>query len=121
MFSPTCHAVAAKFKKGLLGSLLLISGAAAAQVTPVAIPDSAMAPKPVTSAPKEEKKSPWYEKLSWRGYTQLRYNRLLETNPKLKSEYDRSIGDNGGFIIRRARLVLSGQVHERVYVYIQPD
>ena len=26
---------------------------------------------------------PWYETIQLRGYTQLRYNRLLETNPDL--------------------------------------
>ena len=64
----------------------------------------------------------WYERLSLRGYAHLRYNRLLETNPDLKCDQcDRSIGRDGGFFFRRARLVISGQVHPRVYVYIQPD
>ena len=48
---------------------------------------------------------PWYDRLSIRGYAQFRYNRLLETNEKLKcSTCDRSIGENGGFFLRRARL-----------------
>lgn len=69
-----------------------------------------------------EKKKQWFENLSLRGYTQVRYNRFLETNPDLKCDQcDKSWGDNGGFFIRRARLVISGNVHERVYVYIQPD
>lgn len=69
---------------------------------------------------KEPKK--WYESFSIRGYVQVRYNRLLETNPKLKCEQcDRSIGDGGGFIIRRGRIILSGQIGKNVYFYIQPD
>ncbi|MBL7714256.1 MAG: hypothetical protein JNL01_02240 [Bdellovibrionales bacterium] len=65
---------------------------------------------------------PWYEKISLRGYTQLRYNRLLETNGLLKCEQcDKSIGNNGGFFFRRGRLIFSGDVHDRVYIYIQPD
>ncbi|MCC7246785.1 MAG: hypothetical protein IT269_13960, partial [Saprospiraceae bacterium] len=57
-----------------------------------------------------------------RGYTQVRYNRLLETNPDLKCEQcDRSWGDNNGLSFRRIRLVFFGNVHERVYLYIQPD
>lgn len=69
-----------------------------------------------------EKKKQWYENLSLRGYTQVRYNRFLETNPDLKCDQcDKSWGDNGGLFIRRARLVISGNVHDRVYVYIQPD
>ncbi len=64
----------------------------------------------------------WYERLAWRGYAQIRYNRLLETNPDLNCQQcDRSIGDNGGFFLRRGRLILFGNVHPRVYVYVQPD
>jgi hypothetical protein len=64
----------------------------------------------------------WYDSFSIRGYAQVRYNRLFETNPNLKSEQgDRSIGDNGGFFIRRMRIIFSGQINERVYFYVQPD
>jgi hypothetical protein len=64
----------------------------------------------------------WYDKISLRGYAQLRYNRLLETNDKLKCEQcDKSWGENGGFFLRRGRLVFSGDISERLYIYIQPD
>ncbi|MFN6946147.1 MAG: porin, partial [Cytophagaceae bacterium] len=64
----------------------------------------------------------WYETLNIRGYTQVRYNRLFETNPDLRCEQcDRSWGDGNSFFMRRARLVFFGNVHERVYIYIQPD
>jgi hypothetical protein len=64
----------------------------------------------------------WYESISIRGYTQVRYNRILETNPKLNCEQcDRSWGDNGGFFIRRMRIIFYGQINKRVYFYIQPD
>ncbi len=67
-------------------------------------------------------KSHWYEKISVGGYVQVRYNRLLETNPKLKNEQgDKSWGENGGLFMRRVRVRISGQIHERVFVYIQPD
>ncbi len=70
----------------------------------------------------EKLASKWYEKLSLRGYAQFRYNRLAETNRKLNCQScDKSIGDQQGFFMRRARLVVSGQVHDRVFVYIQPD
>lgn len=70
----------------------------------------------------EEKKKPWYELLSLRGYTQIRYNRLLETNDKLKCEQcDKSWGDNNSFFIRRGRLILFGDVHPHLGVYIQFD
>ena len=72
-----------------------------------------------TEAPK---KAHWYVHVAIRGYMQVRYNRLLETNPKYKNEQgDRSIGENGGIFIRRMRLIFFGQVSERVYFYIQPD
>ena len=64
----------------------------------------------------------WYEKISIRGYAQLRYNRLFESNDQLKCEQcDRSLGSNGGVFLRRGRIIFSGDVHERVYLYIQPD
>ena len=65
---------------------------------------------------------PWYENFQIRGYLQVRYNRLLETNPDLECEQcDKSWGDDGGFFIRRARIIFSGQISKRVYFYIQPD
>ena len=52
----------------------------------------------------------------------MRYNRLLETNSDLKCEQcDRSWGDNGGFFLRRMRIIFSGQIGKRVYFYVQPD
>lgn len=67
-------------------------------------------------------KAKWYDNISIRGYMQVRYNRLLETNPSLKCEQcDRSWGENGGLFIRRMRIIIYGQIHERVYFYIQPD
>jgi hypothetical protein len=64
----------------------------------------------------------WFESITLRGYTQVRFNRLLETNPDLVCEQcDRSWGENGGFFIRRMRLIFFGQLSERVYFYVQPD
>ncbi len=74
------------------------------------------------SSESKQAEKKWFDKISLRGYTQVRYNRLLETNAQLKCEQcDRSIGDNGGFFIRRARLIFSGQVSDNVFIYIQPD
>ena len=73
-----------------------------------------------SSEKKETRK--WYEVINLRGYMQMRYNRLLETNPKLKCEQcDRSWGENGGIFIRRARLIFSGNVTKNIFFYIQPD
>lgn len=66
--------------------------------------------------------SKWYERIQVKGYAQFRYNRLLETNSDLtNSTNDKSIGNNKGFFLRRARLTLFGEVSDRVYIYIQPD
>jgi hypothetical protein len=62
----------------------------------------------------------WYEKLSIRGYTQFRYNYVTD-DKKLNSEYDSSIGNNKGFLIRRARIIISGDLHERVSLYFQTE
>ena len=70
--------------------------------------------------PKEEKK--WFETISLRGYTQIRYNGLLVTNPDLGCEQcDKSWGGDNGFFMRRMRIILYGQISPRAYVYIQPD
>lgn len=67
-------------------------------------------------------KKQWFENIAIRGYAQVRYNRLLETNSKLKCEQcDKSWGEGGGFFLRRMRVIFFGNVHERVYIYIQPD
>lgn len=63
----------------------------------------------------------WYEQIAIRGYTQVRYNRLLETNDSLKNEQGDKSWGNGGFFIRRMRIIFYGNVSERVYIYIQPD
>ena len=66
----------------------------------------------------------WYEKLSIRGYTQMRYNVITHEDDhqrRLNSPYDSSIGNNKGFILRRARIVISGDVNEWVSLYFQSD
>jgi hypothetical protein len=83
---------------------------------------TAVTPAPVEVKKEEEKKKHWYEVLSLRGYLQMRYNRLFETNGKLKCDQcDKSWGDKNGMFIRRARVIISGNVSDRVYLYFQPD
>jgi Phosphate-selective porin O and P len=36
-------------------------------------------------------------------------------------QYDRSWGKDGGFFLRRIRIIFSGNISEKVYFYIQPD
>lgn len=125
MFSPiNKRIVSYSFKISLLGAFVLGTHAADAQINTNTVQDTVPKPAEVikpAEKPADPPKAHWFEKISLRGYTQIRYNRLLESNPGLKSDYDKSIGKTGGFLIRRARLVFSGNVHERVYIYIQPD
>ncbi len=70
----------------------------------------------------EEEKKKWYQNFSISGYLQVRYNGLYESNPNLECDQcDRNWGDGSSLSIRRARLVISGQVHPRLFIYIQPD
>jgi Phosphate-selective porin O and P len=64
----------------------------------------------------------WYETFAIRGYSQIRYIRLLETYSLLETEQgDRSMGENGGFMIRQMRLIFSGNVGKHAYIYFQPN
>lgn len=72
--------------------------------------------------------TPWYDRLTLRGYTQIRYNAFVagdDTAPdgvsRLRSVHDASINGNGGFSLRRVRLVLQGDVTDRISLYLQHD
>lgn len=71
-----------------------------------------------------EKPKKWYDKLSIRGYAQFRINGILDEDPAgapAQHTGDRSVGDDQNFLIRRARVILSGDVSDHMYVYLQPD
>lgn len=66
----------------------------------------------------------WYEKLSLRGYTQFRINETLTREVGSAPPHhvgDRSVGEDQSFLIRRARLIIFGDVSDHMYVYLQPD
>jgi hypothetical protein len=66
----------------------------------------------------------WYDKYSLRGYTQFRINESIwEDDDSALPQHtgDRSVSPNQNFIIRRARLILAGDVSEHMYIYFQPD
>lgn len=101
----------------LAATLTLAALAASAQTPPPATPTPAEAVKVLGTAAKG-----WFEKISLRGYTQIRHNGAIENNERLACEQcDKSLGDQRGFFVRRARLVFSGDAHEKVYIYVQPD
>lgn len=63
-----------------------------------------------------------------RGYLQVRNTTMLGGDEGINLFSDRSVGDdrsNGdqdkNFLIRRARVILFGDIGERLYYYIQPD
>lgn len=98
------------------------SAAPAAPAQPVQL---AAAPAP---APAAEKKKAWYDKLQLRGYTQLRMNEIVSGDKnaptgvsRLRSVQDSGINENGNFSIRRARLVVQGDISNRVSLYMQGD
>jgi len=98
---------------------------ATAPVTPAAKPE----PERVASIPKPpSSRTPWYDRLRLRGYTQLRYNAVLDSQDapgangsRLRSVHDASVNDDGGFLLRRVRLVLQGDITDRLQLYFQHD
>lgn len=110
----------------------------APMAAPAAAPASAQPAAPVQLATAEaapahapavhEKKKAWHEKIMLRGYTQLRMNEII-SGPKvadagisrLRSVQDSGINENGGFSIRRARLIVQGDISDRVSLYMQGD
>ncbi|GHG87082.1 porin [Comamonas sp. JC664] len=91
---------------------------------PEPVPEPARPEKPGPTAAAEAKEQSWYERIRIRGYTQFRYNRLpsFRVNDDLINDQgDRFLGRNNGFGIRRARVILFGDVHARVSIYLQPD
>lgn len=78
---------------------------------------------------KKKEKKQWSNKLSIRGYLQTRNTAMVggdDVGVNLFSDRsvgnDRSLGDQDkNFLIRRARVVISGDVGDHLGIYIQPD
>lgn len=96
-------------------------------VAPVQLAAAAAA-APAAAHGADKKKKAWYEKIMLRGYTQLRMNEII-SGPKsapsgvsrLRSVQDAGINENGNFSIRRARLIVQGDLSDRVSLYMQGD
>ena len=70
-------------------------------------------------APKEKK---WFDNYSLRGYAQFRYNYVTQTDAGVAYHPgDSSIGPDNEFLIRRARLIFTGNISDHLRVYLQPD
>ncbi|MDJ0276183.1 porin [Sphingomonas sp. 2R-10] len=90
-----------------------------------AVPTQVAAAPAAAAAPQHEQ---WYDRIRLRGYTQLRLNEIIRgdrTAPdgvaRLRSVHDSGIGDDTGFTFRRIRLILQGDLGDRVSFYLQPD
>jgi opacity protein-like surface antigen len=116
-----------------LVALAALSSAASAQpVEPVPAeptPAAEPAPAPVPAKQEEEhaekekeKDKAWYERYTIRGYAQFRYNRLYASNDELSNRLgDTANVKDNSFSIRRARLVVSGDVTSFLAVYLQAE
>lgn len=103
-------------KKPILLVVCIFLCAAVATFAQSTVHDTTTASSAVKITPK------WFEKINVKGYVQVRYNRLLETNPELRCDQcDKSWGNNGGFFLRRIRIAFSGKLNDYVSFYIQPD
>ncbi|KZE08570.1 MULTISPECIES: porin [Sphingomonas] len=124
--------------KAVIAEMKAAQAANAAATTPSApaapVPQVAVAPKPappstqLAAASPPAKREKWYDRIRLRGYTQLRLNEIISgdrTAPagiaRLRSVHDSGIGDDTGFTFRRIRLILQGDLGERVSFYLQPD
>jgi hypothetical protein len=72
---------------------------------------------------KAQKVTRWSDKLSIRGYGQIRYTTLFneDNTPNLTVANDRSVGEPETLILRRGRVILSGDVADHLFVYAQMD
>ncbi|MBA2538132.1 MAG: porin [Deltaproteobacteria bacterium] len=86
-------------------------------------PTPAPVPEPKVEKTEEKKKDPpWYDKLAIRGYVQVRFNRLYASDDDFKNDLgDKAIAKNNSFSIRRARLVVQGDVAPFLFMYLQVD
>ncbi|MBK8094353.1 MAG: porin [Verrucomicrobiaceae bacterium] len=65
----------------------------------------------------------WYERIKARGYIQNRFIGILgdDDGPGLHQANDSFVSDTQSLGVRRGRLVLSGDVTDHVYLYLQTD
>ena len=71
----------------------------------------------------DNKAPKWYEKLSIRGYGQIRYASLFGKNntPNINVPADRSVNEGETIYLRRGRVTISGDVTDRLYMYAQTE
>jgi len=119
--------------KGAQAAPIAASPVPATTPIPVPVPSEQVAVAPAPAAPipaaaTEKEDKAWYERLTLRGYTQMRYNAFVggdRTAPagrsRVRSVHDSAINENGNFALRRARLVLQGDITDDIALYFQTD
>ncbi len=81
------------------------------------------------AATEEKSRKAWYNHINIRGYVQNRHTTMLGGDEGVNLWTDRSVGSDkslgsdapNNFLIRRARIIFSGQVGDHLGFYIQPD
>ncbi len=72
-----------------------------------------------------KKSTKWYDKMSIRGYTQIRFDKTVHNEDETVAPNlfgDRGINGNAeGFTVRRLRFIFSGDLSDYMSYYIQPD
>lgn len=63
----------------------------------------------------------WYERIKLRGYGQFRYESVLNQDGTLSVPNDAFASDTQSLGLRRGRMVLSGDVSQHLYMYLQAD
>jgi hypothetical protein len=101
---------------------------AQAQATPPAAPAIVRTAAAQTPDAPPPRAIAWYERITLRGYTQVRLNKIISgdaTAPagqsRLRSIGDGAITDRNNFSLRRVRLILQGDINDYAAIYIQPD
>lgn len=89
---------------------------------PTPVPPTPVPPPTAAPTPAARSTPAWYERLSVRGYVQTRYHAILSSEgAALDVPADKSVSRTDSFLIRRGRLILSGDVGDHLFLYLQPD
>jgi hypothetical protein len=74
---------------------------------------------------KDDLKKEWFGKMSIRGYVQTRYTHVFEADEAAAKSFgtlnDPSVQRRDQLIVRRGRMIFSGDMHDHLYLYAQID
>lgn len=91
-------------------------------VAPAQTAATPVAPTAPAAEPAKAATDHWYDHITLRGYTQLRYDRLYVSNSSMRYEFgDKAMSPPAAFTFRRIRLAMLAKPTDRVTIYLQPD